>query len=327
MLNLRNNTKPGKSTNAYPINRQNTERVFDATFDVVKEHAREVKTLSAKRLIQKNKGIVYSQGESIYLYKKKTSGRRCSCFAAGFNTPDGDCPICFKTGIVGGFSKYGTHTNVFDSTYPGYSMIGVKLSHDLQLRPLNFILEDDVKKGEIFFRFDILHTTNYTVDLLQFLYSGVGKHAQVKLYVKRPSESSYITATEGIVQAKLDDEYLDFKIEISRSHQDITSPKISHLFLRYLVLESAELKADLGQPAESQSLGEHGNYRNIENIVGFFDSTPGNLSSQDFIYRINYGELWKPINKKGVRAANLLASSEVNLRYIQSFEPYSKFPI
>lgn len=325
MLKLQKLIHPGTQTNSYPSPQQN-RKIDDDASDVKLANSKDFKEQSAKRLVQKNKIITKTQGEDIYYYKKLTSGRRCSCFI-GYSTPEGKCPICFKTGIVGGYSKYGTNTNIFDATAPNYSMVGVKLTYDTQLRPLNFELVEGAKFGEIYFTFDILQTNTGVLDVMQFLYSRTNKNAQVKLYVKKQTETSYIIATNEIIEGLLGEEFLDFKIRITRAHTRINSPIISHLFLRYNIKESLILEADIASHEESMQLDELGYYANFTTVQSFWDNRLVTMNSQDFLYRVKRNQRWKPINSTDRKNVDITTNFEVTLRLIQNFEPYYSFPI
>jgi len=324
-LKLRKITKPGSSFNAYSVPQQNREIVDDAT-DIKLSHSRDIKLEAAKRNVQRKIAINKTQGEKIYYFRKLTSGRRCSCFS-GFTTPDGKCPICFKTGIVGGFSKFGTNSNIFDATALEYAMVGVHLTFEKQLRPLNFELDDDTKVGEIFFTFDILQTNTNEIDASQFLYSGTGRNAEVKLYVKRQTESTYVLGTTEAIESRLDEDKLDFKIRISRAHPKVASPMLSHLLLRYKLRDTIDFEVDIASNEESTTLDELGYYRNFTTVQSFWDSRVVTMASQDFLYRTTRNQRWKPIGLTDRRNVDITTHFEVTLRLIQDFEPYSRFPV
>lgn len=295
--------------------------VTDAS-DIKLPHSRDIKKKSLHRLKAKNRVIVQTQGEDVYFYRRLPSGRRCSCFDT-YETPDADCPICLKTGIVGGYLKYGTHENILDATYPGVSLIGMHLSYETQLRPLNFILDEGVKEGKIYWRFDILQTNKRVVDGIRFLYSGVTKSSHVTAYVKRPSDSDFILeATAANIETLLTEEFLDFKILVSRTNRNIPSPKVSHFQLRYNILSSLLVRVDIQNVSGAIQLEELGYFSNVETAQSFFDSTLGYINSNDFMYRLDRNQFWKPINDKENEVLRITTGIETTLRVIQPIEPY-----
>lgn len=324
MLKIRNiNKEPGK-VSTYSLNQFN--RVVTDEGTDIKNHSREIKEDYARRLQKKNKFINDHNGEPIYFYRRLQHGRRCSCFD-GFNTPSADCPICFKTGVVGGFLKYGTHQHIMDASAQGVNMVNVHPSLELKLRPLNFVLDEGAIKGYIQFDFDILQVNHRIVDTINFLYSGTNKNATIKTYVKRPAEAAYVSCTKQSVEERLDSEVLSFKIEMSRQHPDVPSPKISHFWLRYLILESCELPLDIAPSTTSITLDDLGQIKNAQPVQVFFDQRLGYVESEDFIYRLEENSLWKPLDTTKKKSVGVRTSTDVTLRIVQDFEPYARFPL
>ena len=78
----------------------NTDHKVDAINELVQEQlVPRIKSMSAN--------AVTVDRRDFYYYKRKRTGRRCSCYATD-TSPDNQCQICYGKGIVGGFEKYGT---------------------------------------------------------------------------------------------------------------------------------------------------------------------------------------------------------------------------
>ena len=116
------------------------------------------------QLAQMNSNAVNSDRRDIFFYRKKTVGRTCSCVNEN-GQAEGQCQICFKTGIVGGFDKFGTHTEVFDITanFSSINIIG-----EFTKRPNVLCLCEGSTYGEMVFDFEVKHNRS-VVDLMKFV--------------------------------------------------------------------------------------------------------------------------------------------------------------
>jgi len=100
----------------------NTDHKVDAVHQVIKEQL-------APRIAQKSANAVLSDRRAFFYYKRKKNGRRCSCFG-NETSPDSDCLVCYGTGFVGGYDKYGTHSEIIDYTRSYVFASGIEFDYE-----------------------------------------------------------------------------------------------------------------------------------------------------------------------------------------------------
>jgi hypothetical protein len=263
-----------------------------------------------------------------YYYKKKATGRVCTCCSGDQSSPDAKCIICYGVGFVGGYDKYGTRAETLDASCDDYVSINTKLR--AEKLPAAFILEDGAKLGIIQFSINI-HANSGTVDAFSIISKG-----QVKAQVKRSDSTTWVDATTDNMILMLLPGKIDVKITMVRDHESQTSPIFLKMYLRYHVLPKDEcvIRGDLPTNTETVTLQEYG----MDEQLGTVQIVLGSAGKKkmlklttftidDFVYYIERGRLWKFTEVKPNFAMGFYTSFDITARYVQSYESYRRFPV
>ena len=118
-----------------------TDAKIDHVHDIIRDQL-------APRIQTKSANAVLSDRREFLFYRRKRNGRRCSCYETE-TSPDNQCPVCIGTGIVGGYEKHGTITEVLDYTTPNLVMVNVEPNFDEDTRPVYLRLQENAQRGYV----------------------------------------------------------------------------------------------------------------------------------------------------------------------------------
>jgi len=84
---------------------QDGEYVETPLEEVTAHNSFEIEKLSYiwKEAIRRNRWILEQGGEAVKVFIRKWVGPRCSCYSRHHKQAENDCPVCFGTGIAGGY--------------------------------------------------------------------------------------------------------------------------------------------------------------------------------------------------------------------------------
>ena len=130
-----------RTPHAFISEPSDTDHKIDHIHDIVRDQlAPRIQTKSANAVLTDRRYFLY--------YRRRRTGRRCSCFLTE-TSPENQCPICVGTGIVGGFDKFGTITEILDYTTPNLIMVNVEPNFKEDTRPVYLKLIDGKDEGYI----------------------------------------------------------------------------------------------------------------------------------------------------------------------------------
>jgi len=266
-----------------------------------------------------------------WYYKRRTVGRKCTCALAENSTPNNDCTICWGTGIVGGYDKYGTRAETLDTTFPGLSMINVKTK--AAPLPSAFVLEDGATKGVL--RATVALRKN--IGIVDRFDMASSLSSRVSILVKPTSGFTWLPATKANIQPMLSTTSLDFEITLTRDRPSDPSPIFRSLYLRYNLKPASEIRVpgDLPPNTESVSLQEFGYDEQFGSVQisigpGVGESRTNSLTTftvDDFFYYIERGRHWKITEVKPNYALGIFTSFDITGRWVQNYEAYKRFPV
>ena len=248
----------------------------------------------------------------IFYFQKKTHGRLCDCTLNERLASYLSCPLCYGTGRVGGYEKFGTITSVMDLTIPSCQQ---NLMLNWSERPKNFILDTLAKEGWIWWRIKIMPNIGQ-VDICKL----ITKHneGQAKLYVNGSDNPDW--------PALLKEPYLDFMVKLERKKTNYLSPMLWGVFFRYKVART-EFLCDVPKDELNISLQDLGIYDFRQERSFFLTSELPMVSTQDFMFEKEIEKSFKIIKLTKEAPLGILHSWRVSSRCCQSFEPFSMFPI
>jgi hypothetical protein len=263
-----------------------------------------------------------------YYYKRKSVGRVCTCCSGEHNAPNAKCVICYGTGIVGGFDKYGTRSETIDFSFDNFTTMNVTTKADSL--PVSFVLEDGAKYGTITCFLNI-HKNQKVID--SFFVTSKGN---VQVSFRREGEAVWKEASKDQLAKDLDPGRIEFMITMRRDHASHPSPIFLKLYLRYAVLPQSEMmiRGDIPTNTETVSLQEYG----MDEQLGTIQLVMGSAGQkklvqlttftiEDFVYYIEKGKYWKFTEVKPNFALGFYSSFDITARYVQSYEMYRRFPI
>jgi hypothetical protein len=243
-------------------------------------------------------------------------------------SPEGFCKTCFGTGVVGGYDKYGFRTEVVDVTAP-VRTVNVVPNPGIdgeQTRPVRFSLGKNAIYGYV--EADVrLYPNIAKLDALKADYSVMPTH-QVLLFIKRDTESSFVTLTDEALVERLDAKSITFRFEFSRQGPTAPLPQLSHLIFRYQQLPDSAVvvKADVPRTPESLTLAELGVFESFSARNMWLDGTLKAISTEDFFHQIDTGRRWKVTETNVVRPLGQTLAWDLVTRLSQNFDAYEQVP-
>lgn len=258
-----------------------------------------------------------------YFQRMKT-GRRCSCFDVE-SEPSGVCKVCYGTGIVGGYNKRGTRTEVFDVTYPNVRCANTTPDYNNPTRPVFWSLIKSSVYGTL--EFDIWLKTNVgIVDVLHIMdYQPQG--TEIKYYIKSPSDLDFEELTEKSLGVRLGQNKLQFKVTMKRVSPSAPLPKLIGIRMAYRVLPRTEVRVNIPRTEENLTLEELGIIQSFSSKNFWIDTTLRNISTEDWFYNVLDGTRWKVTSVSDNKPMGILTSWDVTCRLVQNFERYAIVPI
>jgi hypothetical protein len=275
------------------------------------------------RIKQKNRQAVKVDRVGFYYYQRKQAGRRCSCFTIE-DSPDGLCQACFGTGLTGGFDKFGTVTEILDTTKPQIRCVNVKPDFDMSTRPVMFRLDPTATAGYVEADFEI-RPSIYTVDALQVI-ATIPEYTEVKAYVKASLESLFVPLTKASLEARLIYPSITIRVDLKRTDPSKPLPILSHLMFRYKLIEDLRVYLDIAPRTESITLAEFGIFDSFTSITAWVPDQVKRTTTEDFWKRLDDGTLWKNIESKPNKPLLEITSHDLVLRLCQRFETYYRIP-
>lgn len=277
------------------------------------------------RIIKRNREAILTDPHYFYFFQRKRTGRRCSCFRIE-SSPDGMCQVCFGTGMVGGYVKYGTTDEWFDSTYSGIRTVNVIQNFADGTRPVMLTLNQQATDGYVEFDWRIRPSIRQT-DLFQVVTRNLGTtRSTAHAYIKGPLDTDFVTLNNATINERLIGHTATLRVVLSRQLLSDPPPVLSHVYIRYCVCPETRVRMDIPRVAESITLAEYGVFDSFTTISGWVTDEVKQVGTEDFFKRIEDGTLWKTIESQPNRPLLQNTSHDLTLRLLQTFERYSKFP-
>lgn len=303
---------------------EDTDRVTantDILGDLPQRHAREdlIPIIARKSQNASNVEPVYFE----YFQRIKT-GRRCSCFEIETD-PAGICPVCYGTGIVGGYNKRGTKTEVFDVTFPNTACANTTPDYNQPTRPTYWSLVKSSVFGTIDFHLDLKQNIGQ-LDVLEIKdFAPVG--TSINYYIRSPAEADFTSLTEEALQVRLGQRRLYFRIEMKRSSPAAALPKLVSIRFAYRLIVRTELRVNIPRVRESLTLEELGIYQSFSDQTFWLDNTLKNVSNEDWMYNTLDGTRWKIKEVSDNKPHGILTSWDLTARLVTASEKYYRVPL
>ena len=298
---------PLRSTRTYQEQRDDVSSRTDHKIDEVH---RVIRDQLAPRIQKHSRNAVLSDRRPFYYYPKKQSGRRCSCFSIQ-TSPESACPICLGQGLVGGFEKWGTKTEILDFTQPDLIMVNVSPNLEEDTRPVYLKLNDNAETGYVEGTFEL----RANVGLMDaYLLSQPIFNRGVKIVAFDPSgNSSYINVLADF-EPFLRFSTVRVRLEFTKMDE---RPLVSHLMLRYKLQEKLLIFGDIDRAGENLQSSQFGQMDLYEEIPIFFDGVHvSKFNNEDILIRLSDMRRFKIVYVKENIVANTITSRDIRARYV-----------
>ena len=307
-------TKKFSSLQTYRPNRQTT--VTDTDILVDNAHKIAVETL-APAIQRKSQNAVKTDRIEIQYYQEMHVGRLCSCFKKEYDAPEAGCLVCFGTGRVGGYNKYGTYLDVIDTTKEGLTLLNVKINDEAW--PWQFELCDDVLEGYVDAIINVPSMRD--VDAIR-LYSS-GKY--IKALVRKYHDTAWHRLSRNSIRSLAGQEsLLVVRVVLSRKTIADPSPDFTHLYIRYQILNNP-IYVDMPKLGEFKNSDNYA-LTGLQTSQAFLTSELPKVAVNDVFKDLRRESMWR-INEVTMNdPLGILTSWDVEIRSIESFEIYNQIP-
>jgi len=270
------------------------------------------------RIDEKNKRAVKTVQTSLYFFSKKRAGRRCSCWTVD-SSADSLCNVCYGTGIVGGFDKYGTCLEIVDVTHPNIRAINVIPDYSKKTKPIMFTLVPGAKYGRIEVRVELKQNVG-KLDVVKAS-KDTEDGGELDAYIRSPTETEYVAFTRDALEQRLQNPWVDVRVDFTRNSIKAVSPKFNHFYIRYKRKENLTVLANIPRASKSNLLAEMGVSDDWEFQQFFMDSTLRTITTEDFIISSKNMVRWKINSVKESSPGDYLLSWDLTARLVQQYEP------
>lgn len=259
-------------------------------------------TLSANALL--------SDRREFYYYFRKKSGRRCSCFLHE-TSPDSQCPICFGTGVVGGYEKYGTRTEVLDYTLPDLVTVNMEPNFGENTSPIFFKLAEGAKVGYIEGWVPIRQNIG---EIDTFMVSQPVFNRGAKLFATSPSNVTAEIKKAKDLEPFLEHDRVKLRVLVTAGDK---RPVISHVMIRYKTSTNTVVSGDVPRSAQDLSGMQFGIIEAYQETAIFFDGkTIPYIQTEDLLIRLEDLRRFKIVSVNNNRFGGVLTSIDTVARYI-----------
>ena len=297
------------STDFKPAHLDGHESRTDHKVDYVHEMARDwmvpqIQTMSRNALL--------TDRHLFYYYRRKRTGRRCSCYLYE-TSPDSGCHVCLGTGIVGGYEKHNTVTEIIDFTCPETKLTNIDLTLGEDTRPVYFRLADGYDSGQIEAVFRVRKNIG-KLDTYMLFQPVFNK--KTKVFAKTMTIPEVLITRAEDLEPLLAEKEIMFRIFMEKGDE---RPLVSHFLFRYIIHKDMVVFGDTIRAQENLSgISPVGFIDSYQELEIFFDAMQiKRYENEDILYRLKDNKRFKIISLKENRIAGgiMNTSNDVVARF------------
>lgn len=253
---------------------------------------------------------VLSDRREFYYYSRKKSGRRCGCYLYE-TSPDAQCPICLGVGIVGGYEKFGTKTELLDFTSPDLVCVNVEPNFEQDTRPVFLQLVPGAKFG---FVEGWVPIRNNIGEMDTYLVSQPVYNKGTKLFATTPTNvTTQILSKEDLIPFLAFDK-VKLRVEFTAGDK---RPLFSHVMIRYRVAENSVVNGDVPRATNDLGATQFGVLEVYQELSIFFDGrTVSFIQNEDVLIRLEDLRRFKIVSVNENRWGGVLTSIDTSARFI-----------
>lgn len=276
------------------------------------------------QIVNRTRNAVRVNGQEFLFFQRKQAGRRCSCFSVE-QAPEGKCGICFATGFVGGYEKYGCETETVDVTRPGLRLVNVEPNYEARTRPVLFGLIEGAISGYIECDIEVRRNVGLVDNLM--VSSSVADPRNSSVSATVLAGAVWRPLSEQTVGTLLQNRSIKIRVQLTRRLATMESPFLSHMFIRYRKLERPRILADIPRRRKSVVLAEFGINDSYETINLATADEPRNISTEDFFVMTSEGTRWKVVDESENKPGDILTAHDVMCRRVHAWEAIAMVPL
>jgi hypothetical protein len=279
--------------------------------DQLVDHAhRLLRDQLAPRIQTRSANALTVDRREFYYFHRKRSGRRCSCVYHETEAHD-SCPVCYGVGVVGGYEKFGCHTESLDFTTPGLILVNVEPNFDEDTRPVHLRLMEGAKFGYAEAEFQLKANTG-AMDTCLLSHPIFNRGARVIAIA--PDNTQAEIRTPRDLEPFLLNPKVRIRVEMRRLD---ARPVFTHFVWRYKHRDSAIVWGDVPQLEDNLASSQFGELDLRSDLTVFFDGKQvRNVQNEDLIYRLSDGVRFKIKMVKPNMVAGTLTSTDTTCRYL-----------
>jgi len=279
---------------------------------------RSKQTVEDLKLIERSKErqrfTLETVGEHVYLYSQKQIGSKCSCVEEYI--PKGDCKVCYGTGWVGGYDKYGYET--INIGWHSENVKMVNLEPDLGVFPLALKLSHGNLSGYLETEWIGLNNV-VSFDNFRLQTYRINQTSSITTYVQFGDESNWDELT-NLESRILGQTKVKFKFELKKEAQ--ARPPLLELFrFRYQWMEDPIVKIEKGKAVKKLELSEHG-FNDMTVNVNYVSMPEPKMYTTDFLEFLSDQRRTKITEYTPMDPANKTVTVDFSVRNIQRDEIY-----
>jgi hypothetical protein len=293
--------------------------------ELLEQHAHEITTtLLLPRMAKQATQALQTVKTPMFLFQRIRVGRRCSCFDIAAS-PTSQCRVCWGTGVVGGFNKWGTNLWVMDTTHPNVRSCNVIPDYTEQTTPRRFGLVAGTSRGYVEARF-YPETNIGKIDATLTL-AEIPPGGDIQAFIRAPGDTSWIDFTNAAMEQRLTNKWIDVRFTLERPAPSAPSPMLAALYFRYRRQQDCTLLVDVPRNENSIMLGELGVVDDWRTKKMFVDNKLRTLTTEDFFAELAAPDRWKVISVNEYAPEKLLIFWDLDARVIHQYEAVNQIPL
>lgn len=258
-------------------------------------------------------------------FQQIRAGRRCSCFYVE-DEASGMCPLCYGSGIVGGYQKRGTKVDVLDVTSPYTVCVNVRPDYGSMTRPVQFALLSTAVRGSIEFTWEPVRNLG-TIDDLKLL-DSIPDGSTITYSIRNVDDVAWVSLTTAALEQRLAvGKTIRVRVDMQRPNPNSTIPRFIGIRCSYRTHKLSALRCDIPRPTRSHTLEEFGIYSSFTSQQFVFGNDLKSITNSDFFVVLQDGTRWKVTEWQDNKVLNINTSWDITCRLIQDFDRYARVPV
>ncbi len=260
-------------------------------------------------------------------YQRISHGRLCSCLTAISTSADDTCPVCWGTGTVVGYERYGHRTEIIDAT-ARWTSINVVADYEQPTRPRHLVLDADQTAGFC----EALLEVGPNIGKCSLAQIGADRRpgTQITAWVKLLTESEFVPFSADNISARLLNAArqggLVVRVVMRRPTAGSASPRLGYIRVRVQTLANDIVRADVPRTVQSNRSSEYGFFEDFQTRTFALDDTLRSITTEDFFEQVNTGRRWKLDSVNPNAPGGILTSWDCEAQLVQSSDRFSKVP-